>query len=164
MVINKITFLSITFSFLLFCGCKKDKNPSVTGQDNTWTLENVKHIVTMTSLKDVSAGKKALVFSDTTKGGKASLFISFKAVPTSSGSYQVVEENGEPLADNQCRINGSNGIEGFILYSGGLPQTPVYITVTIKSGNKIALVIPEVNVTYAAPSPIVKLKATVYEQ
>ena len=170
----KISIFSLALCALIFSGCKKDDKKDntdlpVTVSDNTWAVSDFDQIkfttftVGSSSHYAYNAEQRGLLFKDSKTGSKATLYVLFKTVPTATGKYKIVRYEGSAIEnDDECSVVGSDESgSGFYCFYLAANST---IDVTLKKDGKLAITIPEINVTYAAPSGVYKLKATVYEK
>ncbi|MFD0765958.1 hypothetical protein ACFQZI_13935 [Mucilaginibacter lutimaris] len=168
----KISFFCLALCVLSFSNCKKDSkttDPIVPEPDNTWALSDFEQAkfttftVGSSSHYDFNINQKGLLFKDAKTGSKANLYILFKTIPTTAGTYKIVRYSNDTFEnDNECKVIGANESgSGFYCFS---PDVSDKIEITVKQGGKLAITIPEINVSYAAPSGVYKLKATVYEK
>jgi hypothetical protein len=167
----KLFFATLALCSILFCSCKKDTKPDstppVTVLDNTWTFSSFDYKYTSTytvanssHVTDLKAGK-AILFEDNKVRSKVSLYMLFNEIPTKSGTYKIAFENDNPLANDECHIRGTEESGGFYYFFGNTDHS---IDVILKPGNKIAITIPEILMTFSSPSAVYKLKGTIYEK
>lgn len=150
-------------ALLLFTvGCKKSETTTTTSGNSSWTLAGITYKAAITNRTPTSGSNPTFLFNFWDAAPTAdlkvnSLALSFKEVPTTSGTYQLVGGVGGTLTAKQFELAAGT----HTLYYAYLGATmDVAVTVT---GGKVKVVIPEITLKCTTAQPDAKLTATVQE-
>lgn len=160
---KKFSILMLAFFVFAAISCKKDDTASTSGT-GSWTLGGTTHKVAFSNKGTTSGGTPTVlyIFADGIPQGANpqinTLNLSFKTLPTASGTFTLVGSVGGTLDATQCE-----------LFAGGPAAVYVYLGSAIKidvkvSGGKATFTIPEITLKNTASGGAdAKLTASVTE-
>jgi hypothetical protein len=165
----KQALFTITALALIFSSCKKKDatsaspttTPTTTIPANGWTLGTTNY----TTAYAARVGSTTLTAFDAIPSGSSpatnSCNVFFQAMPTTGGSYTIVQYPGAPLTATQIGVTAGLHTTSTTYYSTGSDAITATVTVT---GGKIKVVIPSVWVKNTSGGDSLKLTGTVVEQ